>query len=151
MIPHDVSLLGVPVRAWLRLQEHTDALLREYRLMRQHGLDRAPPELLRLFATVQAEFPRSAVPELRSGVKAAREAGVETADVHASVTPSQSRLLRLMHESLAEIDQYCRAGLLLTLPLEPDALHLRGWVVEEIARQLEGEPPGPYRRDANVV
>lgn len=133
-----VELLGVPVREWMRLQEHTDALMREYRLILQQPEGTVPAELMKLFADVAAAFPESAVPELRMGVKEAFEAGRLVADVQAVVTARQSELMLSLHRLLLEIDRYCRDGLLLTLPLEPEISGLRAWVVEEVARQLAG-------------
>lgn len=133
-----VRLLGVPVREWMRLQEHTDALMREYRLILQQPEGTVPAELLKLFAEVAAEFPESAVPELRMGVKTAFEQGMSVADVDAVVTPRQAELIGSLHRLLLEIDRYCREGVLLTLPLEPEISGLRAWVVEEVRRQLDG-------------
>lgn len=139
-----VRLFGMPVRSWMRLQEHTDALMREYRLMVQQDTSHLPPELLGLLGKVQAIFPASAVPDLRSGVKAAFDSGEAVADIKATVTPSQSDVMISLHELLVRIDVYCRDGLLLTLPLDEDVTILRGWVVQEVRRQLEGAEPRPY-------
>lgn len=144
MTAGEVRLLGMPVRSYLRLQEHTDALLREYRLMVQQDTTHLPPELLSLLARVQAILPESAVPELRSGVKAAFDAGQSQADVKATVTARQSEQLLSLHELLTRLDVYCRDGVLLTLPLESDANGLRAWVVAEVARQLAGAEPSAY-------
>ena len=139
-----VRLRGVPVRSWLRLQEHTDALMREYRLIMQQGAEQMPAELLRLFATLQADFPQSAVPGLRGAVKAAFDAGHTTADVDTPVTFRQAELMGALHETLVRIDAYCRDGVLLTLPLDDAISALRGWVVDEVARQMRGDDPRPY-------
>lgn len=144
MTAGQVRLLGMPVRSYLRLQEHTDALLREYRLMVQQDTGRLPPELLSLLAQVQAILPDSAVPELRSGIKAAFDAGESQADVNATVTPRQSEHLMTLHDLLTRVDGYCRDGVLLTLPLEREVSGLRGWVVDEVARQLDGAEPRVY-------
>lgn len=139
-----VRLMGLPVRDWLRLQEHTDALMREYRLMLQQDTSHLPVELLRLLAQVQAILPESAVPDLRSGVKAAFDAGDTVADIKAAVSRRQSDMLVSLHDLLVRIDVYCRDDLLLTLPLEEEVTALRGWVVQEVRRQLGGAEPGAY-------
>lgn len=144
MTAAEVRLLGMPVRSWLRLQEHTDALLREYRLMVQQDTAHLPPELLSLLGKVQAILPDSAVPELRSGVKAAFDAGQAQVDVKATLTARQSEHLMSLDRLLTRVDVYCRDGVLLTLPLESDVRGLRGWVVEEVARQLAGAEPRAY-------
>lgn len=139
-----VRLLGMPVRSWLRLQEHTDALMREYRLITQQGAEHVPRELLALFAAVQAEFPESGVPEMRGGIKAAFDAGQTTADVEVVMTSTQAEMMSSLHVLLMQIDGYCRDGVLLTLPLEEEITRLRGWVVEEVARQLKACEPRVY-------
>lgn len=139
-----VRLFGMPVRSWMRLQEHTDALLREYRLMVQQDTSQVPHELLALLREVQSIFPESAVPELRSAVKAAFDAGDTHADVQATVTARQSEMLTSLHDLLSRVDAYCREGVLLTLPLDPEVSGLRGWVVAEVARQLGGAEPRVY-------
>lgn len=118
--------------------------LREYRLMVQQDTAHLPPELLSLLGQVQAILPDSAVPELRRGIKAAFDAGDSQADIKASVTPRQSRHLVSLHDLLTRVDAYCRDGVLLTLPLEGEVSGLRGWVVDEVARQLAGAEPRVY-------
>jgi hypothetical protein len=142
---HPVSLLKVPVVLWLTLQEHTDALSREYRLILQAPPPPAPPPWMDLLREVHDLFPRTAVPYLRGHVQAAYEAGLDVTDLIFEAVADEVLGMERLHQLLCEIDDYCREGVLLSLPLADDGLALRDWVVREAARQVRhGGPPAVW-------
>jgi len=145
-----VELAGMPVPSWVRIQEHTDALVREFRLMRTLDASQISPELRELFAVVTGIFDRSAVPVLRNGIRSAIDTERQTTDLVVDISPQQATDLRALHEALTGIDEYCRRGVLLTLPISPEAVALRTWVVEEVQRQLAGQAPRPYEEPWNA-
>lgn len=133
-----VVLLNVPVRLWLTLSEHTDALMREYRLiMQQRGPSAGP--YMSILREVAELFPTTAVPFLRGHVQSAYESGLDVLDIGFEATESEVAGMVRLHEILSEVDQYCREGVLLSLPLSDEGIALRGWVVEEANRQMRGE------------
>lgn len=145
MSTRPVSLLNVPVVLWLTLQEHTDALSREYRLILQGPAPTAPAPWMDLLREIHELFPRTAVPFLRSRVQAAYEAGLETTDLVFDAVPDEVLGMERLHRMLCDVDEYCRDGTLLSLPLAEDGMALRGWVVREAVRQVrDGGPPAVW-------
>ena len=51
-----------------------------------------------------------------------------------------------LRSTLAEADEFCRRGELLTLATPPEYVAFREWFLGEIVRQLEGKPPTPWRQ-----
>lgn len=140
-----VALRNVPVRLWLTLQEHTDALSREYRLILQQQGPAARGPWMAMLSEALALFPRTAVPFLRGHVQAAYEAGLDVVDISFDAVPDEILGMQRLHDLLCEVDAYCRDGKLLSLPLSDDAIALRGWVVREACRQVrEGGPPATW-------
>lgn len=143
MTRRHVALRNVPVRLWLTLQEHTDALGREYRLILQQGAAQGP--WMGMLREAMELFPLTAVPFLRGHVQAAYEAGLEAADIGFDAVPDEVLGMERLHELLCEVDAYCRDGVLLSLPLSEDGIALREWVVREACRQVrEGGPPATW-------
>jgi hypothetical protein len=134
----DVDLRGFPIDLYLRVQQHSDELFRELGFL--DGEPGPLADLLRTVAEVQAEFGELVGP-LRSAVHDGLGRGAATVDVTVGRSPEQARSVRRLHELLSGIDDLCVEGVLLSLPLDADALALRAWVVEEVERQvLDGLP-----------
>jgi anti-sigma regulatory factor (Ser/Thr protein kinase) len=142
----EVCLIGLPVATYFAVQEHHDALMREFALLVQTGLDDDPPvpaRLMELASTLGAQF-GSGNDQRRAQVEAARRAGHANVDV-AMMFPvaAEESVLRTAAE-LDEVDDYCRRGQLLTRPSTPAIHRFRQWYTEEIIHQLQGRPPSPW-------
>jgi hypothetical protein len=61
-------------------------------------------------------------------------------DVPAGAAPAAAE----MQATLAEADEFCRNGELLTLAASPEFVAFRNWFLGEIVRQLDGDPPTPW-------
>lgn len=140
-----MELRNVPVQLWLTLQEHTDALSREYRLIQQQQGPAAQGPWMAILREALELFPRTAVPFMRGHVQAAYEAGLDVVDISFDAVPDEVLGMQRLHELLCEVDAYCRDGELLSLPLSDDGIALRGWVVGEACRQVrEGGPTATW-------
>ena len=139
----DIQILRLPVPVLRRAAEHSDALLREFRLIleRRPGEGRAiPGQLLTLVDELAGRY---------SGFNAGADADLQLAyergaawidlsyRLPADVGSAAARLDLLFDEA----DEYCRAGAdLLTLSAPPDAVAVRKWFLQEFSRQAAGEP-----------
>ena len=145
MTRRHVELRNVPVGLWLTLQEHTDALSREYRLILQQQGPAAQGPWMTILREVLELFPVTAVPFMRGHVEAAYEAGLAVVDIGFDAVPDEVLGMERLHALLCDVDVYCRDGKLLSLPLSDDGIALRGWVVREACRQVrEGGPPATW-------
>ena len=139
----DVHLLSFPVDAYVRAEEHADELQREFTLIldREPAQGAGPPgRLLALVHELHERFGGFGA-EARDVVRDASEEGRASIDdlvyrVPEDVGPAASHLDRL----LAEADEYCRAGDLLTLACPPDACTFREWFLGQFASQAGGVP-----------
>jgi hypothetical protein len=142
----------VPVRAYLELQQHNDALFRELELIDVELRARpAPPtplpeRLVRLVEEFRARFP-GVSDGYREPVAAAAARGESTVDLDARLTPASIPAARAYVELLERADELCRAGEMLTPPPSEEVRLLRRWFVEQLTAQLlhhaSPTPPGP--------
>jgi Histidine kinase-like ATPase domain len=139
---------GVPVDAYLALQEYNDALFRELELLAiEHDSSartQRPPRLRAVARELLGPRFRGARNAYREAIAAAQADGRATADLEASASVEMLPLVRTYVELLDETDGYCREGLLLTMPPDPRVPALRHWFVDQMAAQLlDGRPPTP--------
>ena len=138
-----VCILGMPLDVMQRSAEHSDELLREFALIREEGSDHVPARLLALIEELQGRFgsfsegPRQAMQDAMDRVD-------ETIDLSYEVPPAVAAAARQVGDLLDEADEFCRAGDLLTLATQPEAVVFRHWYLEEFQRQVDGEPPRPW-------
>ncbi|HTW20259.1 MAG TPA: ATP-binding protein [Mycobacteriales bacterium] len=137
-----VWLRGLPVATYLAVEEHHDALVREFALLLQSGTDhgggRVAPGLLVLAAKIVEQF-GVGNEERRAQVEAARRAGKRTVDVSMLFPSGSHAQVALMADQLDEADASCRRGELLTPPSTPEVVRFRRWYTDEIVRQLSGQ------------
>jgi anti-sigma regulatory factor (Ser/Thr protein kinase) len=147
-VARTVRFLGVPVAAYMALQEHNDALCRELELLAiEHDSVPGPGRPSRLHALagelLGPRF-RGARDAHREAVVAAQARGEATVDLQANVSADMVPLARAYVALLDEADGYGRDGLLLTTAPHPDVTALRHWFVEQLdAQLLDGLPPTP--------
>jgi Histidine kinase-like ATPase domain len=148
VVARTVRFPGVSVANYLALQEHNDALYRELELLAiEH--DGVPavsrPSRLRALARelLGPKF-RGARNAYRQAVAAAQARGDLTVDLEAQASLDMVPMVRAYVALLDEADEYCREGLLLTMPPHRHVTELRHWFVEQLALQVQdGRPPTP--------
>jgi hypothetical protein len=138
-----VRILGMPLDVMQGSAEHSDELLREFALIREEGSDHVPARLLALIEELRGRF-GSFSEGPRQAMQDAMERGDETIDLAYDVPPAVAAAARQLGDLLDEADEFCRAGELLTLATQPEAVAFRHWYLEEFQRQVDGQPPRPW-------
>ena len=124
-----IRLLSVPVQLFRAMQQHTDALLREYTLMALNTGNRPHTHL---------DVDRTALPVQ---LQTALERGHSTVDLVVSAPSEARKTLGQVHRALEEADELAVAGKLLTGPALPEIRALRAWMMGQLRDQLDGLPP----------
>jgi len=146
----EAVLRNFPLRVWHRQQEYTHDLLREFQLLtssRDGGREPAAHDVPAKLLAVADEF-LSKYGSYSTRIAQDREAALRRGEVaiDSSVplpaeTPSLVASIRVL---LAEVEDYCRRGDLLTLAAPPDITELREWTLSEMLRQFDGKRPVPW-------
>lgn len=131
-----VLLLGCPVRLWLRQDSHIDELVRDLQLLSAtHAIDPGlvsiaeVADLLAVFAPLRRAT--------RRAVEQAQAQGLAELDVTVDLPVSAAREAARLHQLLAVSDEGLADEQLLTVRAEPDVVHLRAWMIEQVQAQLE--------------
>jgi hypothetical protein len=138
-----VRILGMPLDVMERSAEHSDELLREFALIREEGSDHVPVRLLALIEELRSRF-GSFSEGPRQAMQDAIARGDATIDLSYDVPPAVAAAARQLGDLLDEADEFCRAGDLLTLATQPEAVAFRHWYLQEFQRQVDGQPPRPW-------
>jgi hypothetical protein len=142
---HDVSLVDFPVARYLQMQEHHDALLREFALIAtdsEHSS--APSDLLRLANEMFERYGDAAGP-FREGVAAAVDSGDVVTTLNLSIPYTTLRWTEDFLLLFEEADEYAARGALLTEAAPMEVTEFRRWMVGELIRQIrDGATPTPY-------
>jgi anti-sigma regulatory factor (Ser/Thr protein kinase) len=144
-----VRFVGVPVKAYLELQQYNDALFREIELIGialdtpgARGEDE-PDRLVSLVEQLRPMF-RASSDRHRESVAAAAARGQATVDIELLAAPSIVPAARTYVDLLEEAENLSRSGRLLTPPPPAYVSSLRRWFVDQLAAQLlEGASPLP--------
>jgi len=146
----EIRLLQLPVQLWMRTQQHTDELLREFVLLSQQLRHDETPSLPlpvrlgQLVAELGGNY-GSFSEEQEAQLFGAAAAGQDAIDVTYRMPAAVGTAARHLGDLLNEVDEYCRSGEhLLTLETPPDLVAFREWYLEEFRRQIAGEPPTPW-------
>jgi len=143
-----VTFTGVPVAAYLRLQEQNDAVLRELALLAftadLEGNRTPSPDLLDVIERARRYF--SAHREgFRREVGEAALAGVEVIDLTGLYAPASLELAGDYVDLFERAEELARRDELLVAPPDHDVARLRRWFIAEMAAQLlEGAAPRPF-------
>jgi len=142
-----VQFLNAPVALMMKANQHQQEIMREFALIQlsdDSAREDLPSRLLEMadrhrreFATLSFRRPD----ELAEAI--AR--GDSHVDMEIELPPATGAAAREMRSTLAEADEFCRRGELLTLATPPEYVAFREWFLDEIVRQLDGEPATPWR------
>lgn len=143
--PVEVHLLQLPVPMWVRTQQLTDELLREFALASAQADDdehHLPHRLTRLIDTLTERFDGvSSAQEQQLFAAAARDQEV-IEDLVYAVPAAAGPASRQLGDLLDEADEYCRVGQhLLTLAAPEDVVRFRRWYLWSFLTQVEGAAP----------
>ena len=128
-----VRLLGAPVRLFPAMQQHTDALLREYTLMSMQAAEpRVPPRL-----DVDLN-------PLAGQVTAASAAGSITTELLLDVPAAARRSVVEVCDVLEHADALAANGRLLNTPPLPEVRGCRDWFFDQLLTQIDGGEPEPW-------
>jgi hypothetical protein len=142
---HTVVLRSFPLALFAEARRHREALLREFAFIVEGGGDRSelPQRLLRIVDRVRA---RSAGlnETAERAIDEALARGKEAIDVEIVVPLELARGAQEFVALLDEVDEFCRAGDLLTLASSPEVRRFRRWYLGEVTAQVGGRPPTPW-------
>lgn len=140
-----VQLQAVPVTLYCAWQQHADALLREATLVALEDTEDT--------GTEHEDYPLAgralaALADAASGLFAARDSGVFSADIDLDLPGDAVPWFPVLRDLLARATVMAVAGKLLTPPSLPEIMAVRRWICDEIARQSAGLPPTPWVEQA---
>jgi anti-sigma regulatory factor (Ser/Thr protein kinase) len=143
-----ICFVGVPVAAYLRLQEQNDALLRELELLAftddpDRDARRHSPELTEVIERSRRFF--GATQEgLRGAVLEAAAAGRTVVDLDSRAVASRLGAAHELIELYERAEELAERGELLVAPADPEVVRLRRWFVDEMGAQLAGRAPTAF-------
>jgi hypothetical protein len=139
-----VQLLGTPLRLLAAGREWHDSVLGELRSRAlQPPGGEVPPQLAELTQVLGVRYGQAAArPDAE--VDAALDAGELRRDLVYRVPAGAAEAARTLDRLMAQADQLCAAGLLLTPPRPPLVVRFAGWYVEQFSRQCSGQGPQPW-------
>ena len=139
-----VELLGVPLVLHARWQQHAEALLREYLLVRlEEGAEES--EVLRHAECSDAvALLAEAIPQPEDG---GGDLGVDEELPRATVAVPQASVphFATLDETLDKAIALADSDALLTVSTPPAARAFRRWVCRQVAAQSAGAPPVPWK------
>jgi hypothetical protein len=141
----EIRIVDMDLDDYRHSQAHHDELFREFTLIASSTDDDTivPKRLLALIDEVTGQFSGfTAGPNEALADAAAR--GDSRIDLVFELPPSARDAVVRLKQLLADADEYCRSGDLLTLAPSDDAIAFRDWYLDEFARQIDGEPPRPW-------
>lgn len=149
----DVKVVGTavlrdyPLRLWLRQQEHSDGLLREFQLLlggQEAGSTASPPaQLVQLAEMFTTRF-GALISAINDERHAAVDRGLDRMDSHVPMPEGTPELLDQVAHVMRVVDDYCSAGDLLTLARPPELITFFDWTRQELTAQYGGADPTPW-------
>ncbi len=136
----------VPVDAYLLLEQHHEALLREFELL-MIGMESESTKNTRIDPAVVALVKKvhpilsARLSSLRPQIAGARAEGRTHCDMNAVCDDSLIEWSGHFERLMAEAERLSREGLLLTSPAPPVVLALRHWFLDEMMRQYVDRIP----------
>jgi len=143
----EVHIVGMPLDVYGRSREYNDELFREFALIAADpaAAHSAPSRLMKLVDELTERFAVMTEAQ-RSELDDALERGDTSIDLVYLVPRELGEAAVHLMELMAETDEFCREGNLLTLVPTEEAIAVRTWFFEEFVRQTGGEPPRSFRQ-----
>jgi hypothetical protein len=141
-----VRFVNAPVRLMLDANRHQQELVRELTLIHlseDATKQELPARLLEMVERHRHEFSTLAF-RRRTEIAAEIDRGATNVDLEIDVPAAARPAAVEMQAILAEADEFCRQGELLTLEAAPEFVEFREWFLGEIVRQLGGGTPTPW-------
>lgn len=143
----DVVFMAVPVDVYMVLEQHNEALLREFELLHigvaKGDANSVPQSLLDLVSIVRPALSRQ-IASHRAGVHAAFATGQTHVNLRVSVSPDAATQSGIFVQMMSEAEELSRRGVLLTSPAPPEVIALRDWFIDELRGQVnQGRSPRP--------
>jgi anti-sigma regulatory factor (Ser/Thr protein kinase) len=145
-----VSILGIPVSAYVASTRHYRELRREIRLLALAHQDDYPlaKNLSDLFSSMEPPArAQVGAPQLEAAIAA----GQDTVDLQLTLPRGIVAKVDLFIEMLDLADEFCRAERLLSLARTPEGREFQTWVLRELVRQAQGEEPRPWPASVSGV
>ena len=142
----EVRLLATPLRLWQRAADHHDELLRELSLLAlapRTGTHDLPTRLVELVELLGKRY-GAAVGRPDAERDSALARGLDRLDLVYRVPLSLADDAQSLAALMAECEQFCRSGELLTMPQPPDQAAFGQWYLGEFVGQLRGGSPTPW-------
>lgn len=140
-------LRDYPLRLWLKQQEHSDGLLREFQLLiggQEAGAETsAPAQLVGLAEMFTTRF-GTLINEINEERHAAIDRGLDRMDSRVPLPEGTPQLLEQVSQVMRVVDEYCGAGELLTLARPPELIAFSDWSLGELTAQYHGAEPTPW-------
>lgn len=137
-----VRYLGTPVRLFIELQELLDGLQREVQISAHDEHAPVAADVVEGLV-VQREALRDVRVALLDQAMAARDAGIEVADLDAEYPDDVEQVLSIIRGARGAAAA-SEDGRLLTPPSSDELRRFQTWVYDELERQLLGGQPEPY-------
>jgi len=140
---HGVWLRRYPLRLGTRASEHYESVYRELALLASSDEGApVPGTLLELLEEMDRRSARNNASEQVRDEALAR--GEDSLDIELHVPADVVGVAQRVEQLLDEADAFCRDGTLLTLEPSGDVVEFRRWYIDELVRQIAGEPPRPW-------
>jgi len=141
-------LRDYPLRLWARQQEHSQELLREFKLLllgKESGqtTTEAPAQLIALSDMFDRDH-GPLIERITAERQAAFDAGADRMDSAVPMLPNIGALLDQVRDVLFAVDEYCRGGDMLSLARPRELVELYDWTSQEILAQQDGAEPRPW-------
>ena len=129
-----IRLLSAPVHLFPAMQQHTEALLREFALIaiQYDSAGEAAPHLPVDVRAISAQL------------RAAVEAGKATANLVVAAPAAAHASIEHAREALDIADRLAADGQLLSAAALPEVRWCREWFLHQVLSQLEGDDPRPW-------
>lgn len=146
---HEVRLEGIPLDLQRETQEITDALIREFELIRHspHAEGSLPARLVALVEELSGRFD-AFTSEPREQLEAALGSNEQTVDLRYRIPVEAGEAATRLADLLDEADVYCEAGEhLVTLAAPERVRNYRRWFLRQFPEQIAGGPARRYDPD----
>jgi hypothetical protein len=141
-----VRFIRAPVQLMLDANRHQQELVRELTLIHlseDASKQELPTRLVEMVERHRGEFSTLTF-RRRTEIAEEIRRGATSVDLEIEVPAGAGPAAAEMQTTLAEADEFCRNGELLTLAASPGFVAFRNWFLGEIVRQLDGDPPTPW-------